>query len=400
MSARALIINRLQGDNSAGVELSDSDDTRALALGLDATTGHVDVGPSGTAMRFLTAYYAASPGVDVVLDGNERMRERPMAELINALRSLGATIECLDVEGHAPLHIVGARLSGGEISVDSSISSQFLSALMMVAPTMTDTLCIRMEGDPVSLAYVRMTAAMMSRAGVEPEFSYGTIEVPATPYTAQITEVERDWSAASYWYSIAALSAGWVTMCDMALPSVQGDAAMVSIGERLGVVTSESDETDGALELSASPEQFSRLDLDMSQTPDLVQGLAFAAAMLRMPFRFTGVSTLRNKETDRLAAMVAEAAKIGCIFTVEGNDVIAWEGRSVPITELPVFDSYGDHRMAMALAPVSLYLPGITIRDAEVVTKSYPRFWDDLREAGFVIEDADAPVVDEAEDEQ
>lgn len=386
MSARALVINRLQ-KASESVQVSDSDDTRALAAALDVTVGDVNVGPAGTAMRFLTAYYAATPGVEVVIDGSERMRQRPMGGLIDALRQLGAQIECLSEEGHAPMRITGRRLTGGDVRVNPGISSQFLSALMMIAPTMEAPLNIRFEGDPVSMAYIRMTASMMAMAGVEPEFSYGLIEVPNSPYTRPIETIEKDWSAASYWYSIAALSAGWITLDGMSLPSVQGDAAMVGIGEKLGVVTGESEETENALELSASPEQFSRLDLDMSNTPDLVQGTAFAAAMLRIPFRFTGVSTLRVKETDRIEALRKEALKLGIIFTVESDDVISWDGQMVPIEQLPEFDIYGDHRMAMALAPVSLYVPGIVIKDAEVVSKSYPGFWSDLQKAGFVIEE-------------
>ncbi len=398
VSARALVINRLQNRPTV-VPVSDSDDTKALAAALDVTHGEVNVGPAGTAMRFLTAYYAATPGVEVVLDGNERMRQRPMGGLIDALRQLGASIECLGEEGHAPLKITGKTLTGGDVSVNPGISSQFLSALMMIAPVMAAPLNIRFEGDPVSMAYVRMTASMMTMAGVEPEFSYGLIEVPNTPYTSPIDTIEHDWSAASYWYSIAALSAGWVTLEGMSLPSVQGDAAMVAIGEKLGVVTAGSEETEGALELSASPEQFSRLDLDMSDNPDLVQGVAFAAALLRIPFRFTGVGTLRIKETDRLEALRNEALKLGIIFTIESDDVISWDGQMVPVERLPEFETYGDHRMAMAIAPVALYVPGIVIKDAEVVTKSYPGFWSDLRNAGFVIEEvvAESEQTEEAD---
>ena len=389
MSARALVINKLQG-SSPEIELSDSDDTRALREALNVTQGTVNVGPAGTAMRFLTAYYVATPGADVILDGNERMRQRPMAALIEPLRMLGGDIECLGVEGYAPLKIKGRQLSGGEVRVDSTISSQFLSALMMVAPEMESPLVIKFDGDPVSMSYIKMTASMMTQVGVCPEFSYGQIEIPNTPYTRPIEKIERDWSAASYWYSIAALSAGWVTLCDITMDSTQGDAAMKNIGEKLGVITGESDEVEGAIELSASPEQYSRLDLDMTNTPDLVQGVAFAAAMLGIPFQFTGVKTLRVKETDRLEALKNEALKLGIIFNIENDDTISWDGKTVPVDELPEFETYGDHRMAMALAPVALYAPGIVIKDAEVVSKSYPAFWNDLQSAGFTIVDADS----------
>lgn len=395
MSARALIINKIQ-NVSPSIELSDSDDTKALVEGLGKTTGLVNVGAAGTAMRFLTAYYASTPGVDIIVDGSERMRERPMEPLIKALRDLGADIECLGNEGFAPMRIHGKRLSGGEVNVDPGISSQFLSALMMIAPAMESPLTICFEGDPVSLSYVKMTAAMMAEAGVEPDFSYGRIEIPSGSYTKPVDKIEKDWSAASYWYAIVAVSAGWITLSDMSLPSVQGDAAMVSYGEKLGVLTEPSEDDPESLALSPSPEQFSRLDLDMSQTPDVVQTLAFAAALLGIPFRFTGVGTLRDKETDRLTAMQKEARKLGLLFEIENDgNTIAWEGRGVPVNALPVFDTYSDHRMAMSLAPVALCVPGIIIRNSEVVTKSYPEFWNNLREVGFELKEVKLETVEE-----
>lgn len=392
MSARALIINKIQGCNEAGLALSDSDDTQALINGLGQTSGKVDIGPAGTAMRFLTAYYAATPGVDIILDGDERMRRRPIAILVDALRGLGAQIEYAGNEGFAPLKIEGRQLSGGTVALDSTVSSQFISALMMIAPKMTTPLTLLFNAEPTSLPYIKMTAGMMTASGVEPDIEFCKITVPNHPYKSPVTEVERDWSAASYWYAIAALSAGWVTLNDMSVDSLQGDSAIKTYGERLGVITSESEDTEGALELSASPEQFSRLDADMSDTPDLVPTLAIAAAALGIPFRFTGVHTLRTKESDRLKALADEALKLGLVFETESDNVLSWEGKRIPISELQPIDTYGDHRIAMSFAPLSVFLPGIIIRDSEVVSKSYPDFWTQLEEAGFNLVDAETPL--------
>ncbi|MCH5220133.1 MAG: 3-phosphoshikimate 1-carboxyvinyltransferase [Muribaculaceae bacterium] len=389
MAARAIIINSVGGFPNS-LPLPQCTDTDCLRQALSVDQGNVNIGGCGTAMRFLTAYYAAAPGTDIILDGDERMRKRPIKPLVDALLSLGADIEYMNTDGFAPLHIKGSTLLGGEISIDASTSSQFISALMMVAPLMGSPLRIALDNEPASLAYIKLTAKMMERCGVEPEFTYNGISVPNSPYTTPSTDIERDWSAASYWYSIAALSAGWVTLNDIHRDSMQGDSRMIDIGEKLGVITAESEDVDGALELSASPEVFSRLDMDMSNTPDLVPAVAVMAAALGVPFRFTGVNTLRHKECDRLEALKAEALKMGWLFEIERDDVLSWENRRVPVTQLPRIASHGDHRIAMAFAPLALMLPAIIIENAEVVDKSYPDFWVDLEQAGFIVADEDA----------
>lgn len=382
MSARALIINKIGGFDPH-IELSDSDDTTALREGLAKTMGTVNIGAAGTAMRFLTAYYAATPGCEVVLDGSERMRERPVGILVDALRALGANIEYVDKEGFPPIAISGRRLTGGEIKLNPGVSSQFISALMMIAPLMSSPLSLVLDGEPTSWPYIKMTAGMMTASGVEPEFLPGGIIIPNTPYTIAVEKVERDWSAASYWYSIAAMSAGCVTLNDMSAQSQQGDRYMTVYGDKLGVMTEDSEDVDGALELAASPEQHSRINADMSDTPDLVQTVAVAAGVLGIPFRFTGVHTLRNKETDRLEALKNEALKLGLIFETEGDDILQWDGRRVQITEIPRISTYNDHRMAMAFAPVAVFIPGLVIENCDVVSKSYPDFWEHLEQAGF-----------------
>lgn len=408
VSARTLILDAVAGC-STSTPVAQCDDTDALRNGLSVTTGTADAGLAGTALRFLLAYYAATPGCDIVLTGAPRLCQRPIAPLVDALRNLGADIQYIGDEGFAPMHIVGKRLSGGSITVNAGISSQFVSALMMIAPLMQAPLTLQLDGAPVSTSYIVMTARMMQQRGIDAAYDarLNTVHVPnTTPNTASIP-VEADWSAASYWYAITALTAGWTTLLNARTPSIQGDSAMVEYGQRLGVLTNEycpdddeeqddeeetqrPDVPDGALTLSASPEQFSRLDLDMSNTPDIVQTLAVAAAMLGMPFRFTGVSTLRGKETDRLQALANELLKTGVVMEIESDNIISWDGSRLPITELPVFNTYNDHRMAMAFAPVAIYIPGIVINNPEVVSKSYPQFWEHLAKAGFSIIDIDA----------
>lgn len=240
-----------------------------------------------------------------------------------------------------------------------------------------------------------MTAKMMAARGIDVDINPTFIAIGSGSYTAATTEVERDWSAASYWYEIAALTAGWVTLPGLSLPSLQGDSALAGLFPRLGVLT---EFEDGAAELSATPDLFSRLELDMSDTPDLVQTFVVTACAIGIPFRLTGVSTLRIKETDRIDALCRELLKIGCVVSVESDDVISWECVRRPITELPRIDTYGDHRMAMAFAPLAVFIPGIIINDIEVVSKSYPDYWNHLTEAGFRLIDAETPLTDLTEE--
>lgn len=387
ISARLLVINALTPGNNPLPEIADCDDTRALSEALKVHSGKVNIGPAGTAMRFATAFFAATEGCDVVLDGNERMRRRPIAILVDALRALGADISYAGEEGFAPLHIRGRRLSGGHLDVDASVSSQFLSALAMVAPLMDNPLDLTLLNPPASLPYLKMTVGMLQQAGVDASLEGMSLYIPnTTPRPMKCFTVEPDWSAASYWYSIAALTAGWVTLPGLLEESLQGDIRSRVLGERIGVITEFNTEDVIAAELSASPELFSRLDDDMQATPDIVPTFVVAAAMLGIPFHFTGIHTLRDKETDRIKALIEQADKLGFIFGSD-NDSIYWDGARHPIFELPAIDTYGDHRMAMAFAPCSVYLPGIVIRNAEVVEKSYPTFWDDLRQAGFRVVD-------------
>lgn len=387
ISNRALIINALNPANPHAGRVAECTDTAAVIHALSCGDDVINVGNAGTAMRFLTAYFAVQPGRVTVIDGCERMRIRPIGPLVDCLRQCGAVIEYIGEEGFPPLRVRGTNLDGGAVSIDGSVSSQFVSALLMVAPLMKEGITITIEGATASLPYIDMTLSLMCRAGASAEREGNVIRVAPCGYSVAIDTAEADWSAASYWYETVALTSGFITLPDLTADSLQGDRACAAIFGQLGVTTSDAEDVSGA-ELAASPEVAPRLNMDMSATPDLAQTVAVTCAMIGIPFRLCGLGNLRIKETDRIKALAAELRKIG-VEAETGADYIAWGGRRMPIIEMPEFDTWGDHRMAMSLAPVAAYVPGIVIRDAEVVEKSYPDFWNDLRATGFTVVDAE-----------
>lgn len=382
VSNRVLIISALTPGAAPLPELAECDDTRAIIDALsDSDRQEVNVGAAGTAMRFLTAFFARQEGRSVVLDGSERMRNRPISPLVDALRKLGADIEYVGKEGFPPLKINGKRLAGGEVEVDASVSSQFISALMMIAPTMEQGLTLRLSGNVVSAPYIVMTLRLMEQAGVEADFVGGNlVTVKSGAYRPARFEVDADWSAAAFWMEIAALSTSEFDLRRISPKSLQGDCAAAGFFEMLGVVTEETDE---GVHVSPSPEMHARLNINLSENPDLAQPLAVTACLLGVPFRFAGLSTLRDKETDRLAALVNELSKLSFDLEID-DDALVWEGYRRPVdADIITIDTYSDHRMAMSFAPVAIYAPGIIVRDVEVVSKSYPDYWNHLVEAGF-----------------
>lgn len=392
ISNRALIINALTPGAPELKSVAQCDDTDAMATALKSGETTVDIGAAGTAMRFLTAYFAAKPGCDVILTGSDRMLERPIAPLVDALRSIGADIAYSGKEGFPPLHIKGKTLTGGNITIDAGISSQYISALMMIAPVLESGLTITLDGDIISMPYIRMTASIMEKYGISPEIEGNTITIASGTYTAPAGfEVEADWSAASYWFEIQALTCGWTALLGLHEHSCQGDSGIVDLFRDLGVETGFETEPLRA-SLEASPELSPRFTADLSSTPDVAQTFAVTCAMLGVPFRLSGLRSLRIKETDRIAALSQELLKVGVMVQTEGDEVIEWDGKRRPVTEIPSFDTYSDHRMAMAFAPVAVFIPGIVIKDAGVVTKSYPEFWNHLTKAGFTVENADKPA--------
>lgn len=349
----------------------------------------VDVHDSGTALRFLTACFAATEGKEKVITGSDRLRQRPVGELVDALRSLGAHIEYLGEDGYAPLRIRGSRLTGSEVTLSGEVSSQFASALLMAAPLMSGGLSIRFIADPVSAPYINLTISLMAACGIDCSIDRDGAYVAQGTYSDGKVEVEADWSAASFWYGIDVVSGGFVTLDGLRSDSMQPDARVASLFQRLGVDTDFEGE-EGGIDLLLSPDQDARLTVDMAQTPDLVPSVVVTCALLGIPFHITGVSHLRHKESDRVAALIEELEKLGVVARVEDGAFI-WDLRRHPIAELPRFSSHGDHRIAMAMAAVALFIPGIVIEGAECVEKSYPGFWQELERAGFSLLDADAP---------
>ena len=388
ISNRVSILSALAPEAAPLINLADSDDGRALQHALRSADETVDIGAAGTAMRFLTAYFAARPGRTCLLTGSTRMRQRPIGLLVDALRGLGADITYTEREGYPPLRIVGQRLRGGEVTMDSGVSSQFLSALLMVAPTMERGLQLRLTGATVSETYLRMTVGLMRRFGVvvEESDSGRTFRVAPQPIRAVPFTVEADWSAASYWYEMVALardSMATVELLGLTPDSLQGDAAIAALFERLGVRTTF---TDRGLRLDRLPGHRlpERFTCDCVLIPDMAQTLVVTCAALGLPFCFDGLQSLRIKETDRLAALQTELRRFGFVLTEHDGRTLQWDGTRCPPEAAPTVATYDDHRMAMAFAPLALVRPGgVTIAHPEVVTKSYPRFWDDLRAAGF-----------------
>ncbi len=392
ISNRALIINALTAGAKPLAEVAKCDDTDVMLAALLSDGDSINIGAAGTAMRFLTAHFATQQGRSVTLDGSERMHQRPITALVDALRQCGADIEYAGEEGFPPLRITGKQLQGGEISLPASISSQYISALLMTAPAMADGLTLTLEGDIISRPYIMMTLSMMRQWGVESEFDGNVITIKQQQYKPTDFKVEADWSAASYWYELAALSSGDVTLQGLEEQSLQGDSAIASMFEGLGII---SEFTDDGLSLEPSPDFSPRLNLDLSDNPDVAQTIVVTAYLLGIPFRITGLSTLKIKETDRLEALKKEMFKLGAVLEIEQNSVLSWDGERHPVYEMPVIDTYDDHRMAMAFAPVALFVPGIVINNIEVVSKSYPDYWKHLQDAGFRFADADAEITEE-----
>ena len=385
ISNRVLMIKALSGLDIEITNLSEAKDTQTL-LQLLTTKGLTtfDVGHAGTSMRFLTAFLAMKEG-EFILTGSERMQQRPIKILVDALKILGAEIECLNNEGFPPLKIKGKKLPGGEITIDGSVSSQYISALMLVAPYLKNGLKINFEGQVTSKPYIEMTTEVMRYFGAELLWKENSIEIKVGEYVSKDFLVEADWSAASYWYSMVALAKeAEITLFRLQQNSLQGDSVVVKIYENFGVKT-EFIENGIRLTKNSSPiTHHSPLFLDFTDCPDLVQTVAVTCAALNIPAKLTGLSTLRIKETDRIAALQTELCKLGYQVNIESDDLTIFPLRhSGESQNLPI-KTYNDHRMAMAFAPLALLYP-ITIENPEVVIKSYPNFWEDLKRVGFSV---------------
>ena len=384
ISNRALIIHALAKGAIVPGNLSDCDDTQVMIKALTEGNEVIDIMAAGTAMRFLTAYLSVTPGTHTIT-GTARMQQRPILILVNALRELGAQIEYVGNEGYPPLRITGCQLSANEITLKGNVSSQYISALLMIGSALEQGLTVHLTGDIISRPYINLTLQLMRDFGAAADWcSDCSIRVQPQPYKDVPFTVESDWSAASYWYQIAALSpTAEIELKGLFRNSYQGDSRGADVFAKLGVAT---EFTDRGVTLRKTSLKVERLDEDFIDIPDLAQTFVVTCALMNIPFRFTGLQSLKIKETDRIAALIAEMAKLGYLLRDEDNSVLLWDGERCQPQEVPVIKTYEDHRMAMAFAPAVICFPQIRIDEPGVVTKSYPGYWDDLRSAGFFVE--------------
>lgn len=382
ISNRALILNALSNSPYQVENLSNCDDTQVTIAAFQPNTHRIDIHAAGTAMRFLTAYFSVQEG-ERTITGTPRMQQRPIRLLVDALRSLGANIEYLNNEGFPPLKINGQKLTGGTLTLEGNVSSQYISALLMIAPYMEKGLSLTLSGEIISKPYIEMTIQLMREYGVSTDWDENIIRIAPQRYTPTAFHVESDWSAASYWYEIASLIPNSVfELSGLKNPSTQGDARIAEFFKPLGV---ETQYTETGIRLTHTDIRKNEINLDLTNQPDLAQTLVVTCALLNIPFRFTGLQSLKIKETDRITALKTELSKLGYVITDKNNSVLEWGGQRKSPETAPDIDTYDDHRMAMAFAPAAMLFPGLIINHPEVVSKSYPDFWNDLRQCGFSI---------------
>lgn len=415
ISNRALAIGALAGSIASITNLSDCDDTEVMQRWLTERPSTVDVGAAGTSMRFSTALLAVGQG-EHVITGSERMKNRPIKILVDALRRLGADISYVEKEGYPPLRIVGkGGLSYGSVSLPGNVSSQYISALMMIGPYLKDGLILTLTDKVISRPYIEMTMSLMRQFGAKvywdcsSDESNGTVDeslesnsaddkstesnviiVEPGRYAVKSFNVESDWSAASYWYEMVALSSegdARVLLPGLYEDSLQGDSKGREVFSLLGVKTEYT--KDGVL-LSKKTREVDTLEYDFVKMPDLAQTFVVTCCMMGVPFHFTGLESLKIKETDRIVALKNEMAKLGFDLEDRNDSELLWDGRRRALTaeeyDSVAIDTYEDHRMAMAFAPVALVNGSIRINNPHVVSKSYPRYWDNLLAAGFQFE--------------
>ena len=379
-SNRLLILKALYPDLEIK-NLSNSDDTQLTQKALRNNESIIDIDHAGTAMRFLTAFFSVKPNSEVVLTGSTRMQDRPIELLVEALRSLGAEIKYVNKKGFPPLKITGKKIDFSQVALPANISSQYISALMLIAPSLENGLEIDLIGETTSIPYVKMTQTLLNNLGFKTFFNNNKIKIsPADKITLNQWTVESDWSSASYFYSVVAIAnASEITLESYYSESLQGDSDLVSIYNKIGVTTVFNN---GSITLSKTP-NFALpevLDLDLRNTPDLAQTIAVSCFGLGVDCNLTGLHTLKIKETDRLEALKVELEKLGAIISIT-NDSLELRFSGV-INQNISINTYNDHRMAMAFAPLGIKVP-IVINNSEVVSKSYPGFWKDLKSIDF-----------------
>lgn len=390
ISNRALIIYALSGGQIVPENLSDCDDTEVIIEALRHMPAEIDIKAAGTAMRFMTAYLSLTPGTHV-LTGTERMKHRPIGTLVDALLKLGADIEYVGEQGYPPLRITGSKLQGGDLEMDGSISSQYISALLLIGPMLERGLSLHLTGDIISRPYIDLTLWMMGEFGAHAEWtSADTITVEPQPYKPRDYFIENDWSAASYWYEMVAMNddpEATVRLTGLTDGSKQGDSVTRYIFSLLGVKTVFQTKKQGVpqtVTLRRNGRCVPRLEYDFVNSPDLAQTFVVTCLAKGIPFCFKGLATLKIKETDRIEALKRETRKLGFVVESRNDSELLWDGERCEPTGDPI-DTYEDHRMALAFTPFALKRQGLLINNPLVVSKSYPKFWEDIKGAGFRI---------------
>jgi 3-phosphoshikimate 1-carboxyvinyltransferase len=362
---------------------SNSDDSEVMQKALKGNEEIVDIHHAGTAMRFLTAYFAVNEGREVVLTGSPRMKERPIKVLVEALQQLGAQISYENEEGYPPIRIKGQKITASKVNIPANVSSQYISALLLIAPKLQNGIEITLVGEITSIPYIKMTLALLNDLNIQTSFEGNTIKVyPKQEVESKVMTVESDWSSASYFFSLAALSnEASISLSSYKETSLQGDSALVDIYAKMGVET-HFEENKMTLVKQANFE-LKTLNLDLNNTPDIAQTIVVTCLGLGIGCHLTGLHTLKIKETDRLEALRIELTKLGANISVTNDSLTLIATKDINPNIKIV--TYNDHRMAMAFAPLALKVP-VIIENAEVVSKSYPDFWEDLKTLGFGIE--------------
>jgi len=363
--------------------LSDSDDSVHMQHALSTEDGRVDIGHAGTAMRFLTSYFAVNDGRDTVLTGSQRMQNRPIEILVNALNNLGASIDYLEKVGYPPIRIKGRKITKDKVQINGNVSSQYISSLLLIASKLENGLEIELIGKITSVPYIKMTLSLLTQLGIENKFEGNFIKVfPKTEIQKQTIVVESDWSSASYFYSIVALSkiGSEITLSAYKKESLQGDSCLAEIYQHFGVETVFDEHSIILKKTKVSNKEI--LEIDLKNAPDIAQTIAVTCFAEKIACNLSGLHTLKIKETDRLEALHDELSKLGALISV--TDKSLHLEKSSEIKKNIAIKTYSDHRMAMAFAPLALLVP-IKILNAEVVTKSYQKFWEDMQQIGIVI---------------
>ena len=362
ISNRLIIIQALCKEKFSITNLSNSEDTKSLQKALKDTTNTIDIGDAGTSFRFLTAYLSSLVGSRFILTGSNRMKERPIKELVDALLKLGVEIKYLDKIGFPPLAISGSDIKENKVTIDGKISSQFISALLLIAPTLKNGIKLKISSKIVSKPYIIMTLKLMGEFGIFHTWQENTIEIKPQKYIAKDYDIEADWSAASFWYEIAALSRSCnIILNGLSKNSIQGDRKVIELFKNLGVQTKFKN---GSTILTKKKENIISKEINLINTPDLYQPFKCTLFSKNLTTKFLGLQTLKIKETNRIKAVEKELLKLNTTKKIT---------------------TYKDHRMAMSFAPLCLKYDTLQINDVDVVNKSYPNFWNDFKKGGFII---------------